>query len=303
MSSLTHEKIIDIIKKIIDIASLNCACAIDENYKNNITNETKKCPNNCCYTCMTTSILMRLYLLNEDDILNLESFPKNIKLPNIIKCSQQYNMEKECDRDSFFLGMTNSIGLLWDVHCLLKPPFAPHGVEIALNDEKTKWFRESAILDQGINILVFYDQGNGNIKIVTHNAFIFVKDEICYLIDSWWGNSFIDNKDYSKTKHFIRETMYRIFSLNIMQYYLDIVNQIKDLTDISKTCIFTTIFLGPGGKGDKYHNRYVKILNNNILDEKINEGFNYRSSMFGGSQKKYNKKYLKYKYKYMLLKN
>jgi hypothetical protein len=121
MSSLTHEKIIDIIKKLIDIASLNCACAVDENYKNDITNKTKKCPINCCYTCMTTSILMRLYLLNEDDILNLENFPKKIKLPNIIKCSQQYNIEKECDYNNFFLGITNSIGLLWDATSNIKP--------------------------------------------------------------------------------------------------------------------------------------------------------------------------------------
>lgn len=305
--SLTHEKTIDTIKKIIDITSSNCACAIDENYKNDITNrkKTKECPINCCYTCMTISILMRLYLLNGDDILNLENFPKKIKLPKIIKCSQQYDMEKECDYNSFFLGITNSIGLLWDVHCLLQTPFSPCGVEIALNDEKNKWFRESTTLSEGINILVFYDRGNEDdkYKIVTHNALIFVRDEICYLVDSWWGDSYIDNEDYSKIGCFLRKTMYRIFSLDIMQNFLDIINEDKDKTDINKTCIFTTIFLGPCGKGDNYYNRYVKILNNNILDEKINEGFSHNTSIFGGSHKKYHKKYLKYKYKYILSKN
>ena len=127
MSTLTHEKILQVINKFMNFTSKNCACEVSRNYKNPITDETQKKPINCCYTCMTMGILMTLYLLNGDILLDIENFPKNIKLPKEI-------LKENITYDKYFLGITNSIGLLWDIHCLLENPFIPCGVEIALND-------------------------------------------------------------------------------------------------------------------------------------------------------------------------
>jgi len=292
MSTLTHGKILQVINKFMNFTSKNCACEVSRNFKNPITDETQKKPINCCYTCMTMGILMTLYLLNGDILLDIENFPKNIKLPKGI-------IKEDITYDKYFLGITNSIGLLWDIHCLLENPFIPCGVEIALNDEslKTQWYRSETTLEQGINILVFHATRE-NPKIVFHNSFIFVKDEICYLIDSWWGNSYIDNKDFSKIAIYQSELMCRKHSLSAMQTYIDIINNEDRKYNKKKKCIFVSIFNAPNGIGDAYFHRNIKILNNNILNEKISEGFSSETSIFGGYKNNYYKKYIKYKNKY-----
>jgi hypothetical protein len=65
--------------------------------------------------------------------------------------------------------------------------------------------------------------------------------------------------------------------------------------------LITKIFLGPSGEYDYYHRWEISKLNNNIIDEKINEGFSQSRCLFGGMQ--YKKKYFKYKQKYLKYKN
>lgn len=293
MSTLTHEKILEVINIFMNFISEKCACEVSRNFQNPITDKTQKNPINCCYTCMTMAIFMTLYLLNGDEILDISNLrqKKKIKLPN--------GIEKEITYDKYFLGITNSLGLLWDVHCLLENPFIPCGVEIALNDEclKKQWFKSITTLEQGINVLVFHVT-KGNPKIVFHNSFIFVNGDICYLTDSWWGRSFIDDKDYKKINIHRSKLTCRIHLLCQMQLYIDTINNDSIKDNDRKKYIFFSIFNGPNGKGDVYLNRNIKILNNNILNQKIFEGFSYETSKFGGYKKNYYKKYIKYKNKY-----
>jgi hypothetical protein len=167
LESEINTELMSIFENLIEFIQNQCACAIDEKYKNDLTNETHKCPINCCYTATSLAILMRLYLLN-NDIYILE-FPKRIIFPNISneltgkltdeltgkltdeltgkltdeltgKLTDELTDElsneltgkltttQPCfnslrdtyNSDNFFLGIVNTVGLLWDATSIHK---------------------------------------------------------------------------------------------------------------------------------------------------------------------------------------
>ena len=306
VEKLTHDKLIDIFYNLIEFTKTSCACAIDRNYTNDITNETQSCPLNCCFTAVSMAILMRLYLLNEN-IYTLE-FPKTIIFP------RQTTTDILYDENSFFIGITNTIGLLWDAHEDLKYPFTPSGINFALNNERLKneWFDFNIKLNDGINLISF-SEFYKDIEYITHNSFIYVNNNLCYLIDSWRG--FIYNTvDCSNKIPYRRDIKIRIYDLETLQNIFDTLtnininlqkedndqNEINRLKNIKKY-IFTNIFLGPDGIGNDYDYWLINKLKNNIIDEQIIEGFKYKFSLFGGINK-YKIKYIKYKQKYIDIK-
>jgi hypothetical protein len=195
----------------------------------------------------------------------------------------------------------------------LKEPFTPCGINFALNNKElqNEWFDFDIVLSEGINLISFSEIYKTT-EYIKHNSFIYVHNNLCYLIDSWRGLLF-NSKDASERIPFTRDLQLRIYDLQTLQNIFDTIkniniklSEIKEDDDINeinklkniKRYIFTNVFLGPNGLGNDYDYWLVIKLKNNIIDEKINEGFSHERSLFGGMNN-YKEKYLKYKMKYI----
>ena len=321
ITNLNHTKLLDIFDKLIKMTTKCTSCSIDTNFKYK-QHRTQQSPTNCCVNASSISILIRLYLLNPDITFDKnfsQIFPKIIRFPNYNKYIVDY--------DHFFIGISNCIGLLWDKHeddPKLLEKRSPCGLNYALNNNQEEWFNTDVKLIPGINLISFYTNYTDSKKITAHHSFIYVYDDICYLIDSWFGKKKETDIIFSK---FSRPLLIRRYSLDHLQTCLDIINIInlknpscdeklkiyKIYKFLSKNdyqhdyCykfgifiknhIFFHIFKAPNGAKDDYYYLSCIQLKNQVLDEIINQGFDSDTSMFGG-----NNKYLKYKNKYIQMK-
>ena len=282
---------------LIKILKNDCTREIEKRYKNPLTNKISTSFENCAYTSSGLTVLMSLFLLNQQLIKNFTeySYPIALILPNTLKIINS--------DDEFYLGIINTIGLLWDKHEELTLPFVPCGINYALNDSvlQKSWFNTN--LEPGINILTFHCYDN-NKYVTIHHSFVYVHDNLCYLIDSW-------NDD-----KFRRDLLIRKYELEEFKKYLNLLNtpflpkiEINDVfnkkLDSERFNIMTTVFLSPPNNSIHKTMKWI-ILKKNIINELIIKGFNERECLFGGSKQNntelYKNKYFKYKKKYLKLK-
>jgi len=309
---VTFTKITEVMRIISIILSKQCRTCLD-NFTSGVI-QSDMCNNNCAYNSAGLAVFLNIYMQNIelfDSIFetSIETFInfKNVSIPAIeINITSQDGtiIKTRVNTESFFRGVTNSIGLLWDVHDFTdqelsveeySKKYTPSGIMLALNNPllKEEWFINDTFpqLRQGINLISFYVTERDGVNISYHHAFVFVYDTQCVLGDSWLGSSGIyDNYGrLIKMEKISRPLTLRKLKLSTLQKFLNILNQpFSEDNRLDKLMIMKGVFKGyqNDGRNNTYLRTKVCILKQEILNKVIYEGFSVDRYLFGGKRKR-----------------
>lgn len=296
---------VDIGSKIDEIHTIygflvpECLSCIAENFgsrpnpKGRLIEYGQNCKWNCAFTSAGVSVVMRLLEANEEKGIDIRGIRKTSKdpLPYTIRVG---GLEKAITGETFFRGISNAIGLLWDIHDYSDfaedggPPagITPTGINLALN-RGLDWFVPT--LQEGINVVSFYDAVVPMDKTTTpHHSFVYKAGSMCILADSWTscyrcdtpgGGTGIDKFERGFTVREIDTAKLEaeIAALNSGATY-----------PAEKVRIMRDTFRGPTKENyAKYYPSFrCVILKQSVLDEKLHEGFAAEGYMFGGRNRK-----------------
>jgi hypothetical protein len=209
--------------------------------------------------------------------------------------------EKAVTGESFFRGLSNAIGLLWDWHSYegSRPPEGVRhaGIQFAINSG-WDWFVPT--LQEGINIVSFYDRTDKITRTATpHHSFVYKAGAVCILADSWSSTYSYKPKDGEWTKDsFERGFTVReiptakleaeIATLKLDPYLAELPPETWRPMMAEKVRIMRETFLGP--PKENYANYFPRftpvILKQSILDSVLEKGFAAKGPMFGGRNRK-----------------
>ena len=249
-----------------------------------------QCKNTCSYTAAGMAVMTQLCIQNN---IHHFIFPKDPDAGSIINLKIPTSIIRHITKNQFFTGLTNAIGLLWDVHeDLDERRYAKTGINWALNNPRlhAEWFVlpiNTPLLQLGINHISFYGS-SGPIIITIHHSFIYNNGTSSYLIDSWFGNV-VEATSTEKCIDFERSTTMREHSTDDLQHAITTMNDPVAVAT-RKIRIMHDFFLAP--HQETYSNAIypilkVCILNQSKLDDVIDKGFkNKDRPMFGGKKHK-----------------
>jgi len=232
---------------------------------------------------------MRLLERNEEKGIDIRGINKRSteKLPYTIRVG---GVEKEVTGESFFRGISNAIGLLWDIHDFSDfaddggPPagITPTGINLALN-RRLDWFVQT--LQEGINVVSFFMTNVPIEKTTTpHHSFVYKAGGMCILADSWVSCYPCDTPG-GGTGFDRFERGFSVREISTVRLEAEIAALKSDATPpAEKVRIMRDTFLGPPKENyAKYYPSFnCVILKQSVLDEKLHEGFAAEGYMFGG---------------------
>ena len=257
-----------------------------------------QCKTNCAFTSAGVSVLLRLLEMNAGiDIRSIRPLSTD-KLPYKITIGGE---ERELTGQMFYMGVSNAIGLLWDMHDYSDfkdmggPPtgVTPTGINLALN-RGLGWFIPPAAdgtlrLQEGINIVSFYDARVPVERTTTvHHSLVYKAGAQCILADSWVSDYPCDTPGGGTgVDSFERGFKVRPMDTAVIEAELNSLN-VDTTPPAEKVRIMRETFLGPTKENyAKYYPSFkCVILDQRVIDEKLVEGFAARRFMFGGRNRK-----------------
>ena len=300
---------VDISEKLGEIYTIyeflvpECLSCIAENFGNRpnpngrVLEYGQNCKWNCAFTSAGVSVVMRLLESNEEKGIDIRGINKRSteKLPYTIRVGR---VEKEVTGETFFRGISNAIGLLWDLHDFSDfaddggPPagITPTGINLALN-RGLDWFVPT--LQEGINVVSFFMTSVPIEKTTTpHHSFVYKAGGMCILADSWVSCYPCDTPG-GGTGFDRFERGFTVREIPTVRLEAEIAALKSDATPpAEKVRIMSDTFRGP--IKDNYAKYYPSfscvILKQSVLDEKLHEGFAAEGYMFGGRKKRHRRR-------------
>ena len=196
-NEFTLDQILFLITKIIYILNNHCNSCLSNFSSGEI--HPKSCLNTCSYTSTGIATIFTLIEQNPELKTYIMNEPDIVKLPFILNVLHTIPPDLDTISDINYMGIVNTIGLIWDVHDFPIESFPdekyrqykPTGIYYALKEKLTDWFIESDYpqLQPGVNIISFYLGHIGDDPITLHHSFVYVWNDVCILVDSWNGRS------------------------------------------------------------------------------------------------------------------
>jgi hypothetical protein len=251
------------------------------------------CKNACSYTGPGIAIIKHFMIHNPDffDRYGDLNIPDGTSL--YVKHPSGDLISKSFNNVSFYRGIVNAIGYVWDVHDFANkqnshPNIERTGINHALNVPRlrTEWFVEGSQpkLQNGVNVLSFYVEQDGRF-LTLHHSFVFIEDEECFLADSWQSQyECKDSEGKLCIKKYERPIYVRKVKQSELQSMLDTMNNPAPEKDAEKIKLMKETFLGVQNNDYAVHYPLfqVCILKQTILDQVIWKGFEADTYLFGG---------------------
>jgi len=294
---------IDKINKIHAFLAPECLSCMGDNFGKRPKSPFRygqHCKLICAFTAAGVALVMRLLEVNPGKGIDIHKIDRKSDewLPYTIRVG---GVEKAVTGESFFRGISNAIGLLWDWHSYEDggPPegVEPAGIRLAIN-RGLDWFVPT--LQEGINIVSFYDIIDKIYRTATpHHSFVYKTGADCILADSWSSMYSYKDKDGEwKEDGFVREFTVReiptakleaeIATLKLDPYLEELPDETWKPMMVEKVRIMRETFLGP--PKENYANKFPRftpvILKQSILDSVLEKGFAAEGYMFGGRNRK-----------------
>ena len=292
---------VDIGRKIDEIHTIygflvpECLSCIAENFgsrpnpKGRLIEYGQNCKWNCAFTSAGVSVVMRLLEANEEKGIDIRGIRKRSKdpLPYTIRVG---GVEKAVTGETFFRGISNAIGLLWDIHDFSDfaedggPPvgITPTGINLALN-RGLDWFVPT--LQEGVNVVSFFMTSVPVDKTTTpHHSFVYKAGGMCILADSWTSCYPCDTPG-GGTGFDRFERGFTVREIGTARLEAEIAALKSGATPpAEKVRIMRDTFRGPPKENyAKYYPSFsCVVLKQSILDDALDRGFAAEGFMFGG---------------------
>lgn len=296
----------ELINKITFILNNGCNTCLT-NFTSGLVS-APKCKNTCSYTSSGLAIIYTLIEQNPELKDYINTTTDITQIPIMLRVTSSDSTLSINDRN--YMGIVNTIGLLWDIHDFPVDQFPdekyreykPTGIYYALQN-KLDWFVEGTHpqLQPGVNLLSFYSGNDptSSDPITIHHSFVYVWNDVCILVDSWnssWGN---DNKmnltintsgkeirkivtrriEKNSEKHMTaraigeileRPLSIRLYPLDLFQTKINIINDQPNEINVSEKINIMRCTFD-GFKLDSYNEPYTYIKICILKQEKLNE--------------------------------